>query len=394
MRVLFTTAPLHGHFLPLVPLAWAFHAHGHEVLVATSDHFTPSALHSGLPVTSGGPGMDLHELADAQARHGIRDARYAHGEAFARMAARNLRDTLAIVDEWRPDLVVAERAELAGPIAATARGVRYAELRWGMAELGEYRAAAVPILDPHLRLLRLEALPVPDTVLNPWPAALRPDPGDGQLDLRHVPYNGAARISRWMLQTGTRPRICITLGTVLPQMGTEEIARTMRDLVAEVARIDCEIVVAVDDAFATHLRPLPAAVRHAGRIPLSNVLPTCEVLVHHGGHGTSLTALAAGCPQVVLPGFDDQFENAAAVVASGAGLSLPLEQAAPEHVAEHCRTVLDGQAFATAATAMAQQIAMQPSPADVATVLEGLAHVRHLRSEDTGNDRPVSAAPH
>ena len=39
MRILFTTAPLSGHYFPLVPLAWACRSIGHEVLVATSGHY-------------------------------------------------------------------------------------------------------------------------------------------------------------------------------------------------------------------------------------------------------------------------------------------------------------------------------------------------------------------
>ena len=35
MRVLITSAPMHGHLFPLVPLAWALRAAGHEVLVAS-----------------------------------------------------------------------------------------------------------------------------------------------------------------------------------------------------------------------------------------------------------------------------------------------------------------------------------------------------------------------
>jgi len=48
MRVLFTSVPAVGHFLPVVPLAMAFRAAGHEVLVAVGEHAVVAAR-AGLP---------------------------------------------------------------------------------------------------------------------------------------------------------------------------------------------------------------------------------------------------------------------------------------------------------------------------------------------------------
>lgn len=373
MRVLFTTAPLHGHFYTVVPLALACRSMGHEVLVATSDHFVTAASHSGLPVTSCGPGIGVHDLADPAAAHGVRDARYAHGEVFARMALRNLTGTAAIVGSWRPDVVVAERAELAGPIAAAAAGVPYAELHWGVAELAEYRAAAEAVLHPSLRRFGLDRLPSADVVVNPWPPSLRPPYARGHLGLRHVPYDGVARMARWMFEPARPTRICFTLGTVLPRLATKGLLGLVGEMLDSLARLDCELIVAVEDELAGRLGPLPPAVRHAGRVPLSEVLRTCRILVHHGGQGTSLTALAVGRPQVVLPMFDDQIENADAVVRSGAALPLRLDEAAPRRLAQHCRRLLAEPRFNDCAWAMAREIADQPSPVDIAAALERLA---------------------
>jgi UDP:flavonoid glycosyltransferase YjiC (YdhE family) len=372
MRVLFTTSPLAGHFFPLVPLASACRSMGHEVLVATSEHFVTTALHAGLPAISSGPGIGLHELADPDAPHGIRDASHAHGRVFARMVSRNLAGTLAIVESWRPDVVVSERAELAGPIAAAVHGIPHAELHWGVPDLIEYRAAAESALHGRLRGLGLDGLPTPDAILNPWPPSLRLPHAGGHLGLRHVPYNGTARVSNWMLAPSPNPRICLTFGTVLPHLVAQGLTGLILDILENLARLDCELIVAMDDELAERLRPLPSAVRHAGRVPLSEALRTCQALIHHGGQGTSLTALAVGCPQVVLPKFGDQLGNADAVELSGAGLVLPLDEATPERVAHHCRGVLDDPRFGESALEVAREISAQPSPTDVAGVLERL----------------------
>src|SRR4051812_21259617 len=117
MRLLFTTVPLAGHLFPMVPLAWAARAAGHEVLVATSDNFIPTVLRSGLPAVSWGPPADFVDLvagAPPASADSVPERRYAHGRAFGRIAGRCLPGARSLVDAWQPDLLVCERAEYAG----------------------------------------------------------------------------------------------------------------------------------------------------------------------------------------------------------------------------------------------------------------------------------------
>ena len=46
---------------------------------------------------------------------------------------------------------------------------------------------------------------------------------------------------------------------------------------------------------------LPKTVRHFEFAPLLSLLPHCEAIVHRAGIGVSSFALAAGCPQLLLP---------------------------------------------------------------------------------------------
>jgi len=57
-------------------------------------------------------------------------------------------------------------------------------------------------------------------------------------------------------------------------------------------------------------KELPSTVRHFGFIPFSRLLPRAAALVHHGGIGTSGQGLAAGLPQLVMPMAYDQLDNA------------------------------------------------------------------------------------
>lgn len=378
MRILFTSVALSGHFYPMVPLAWACRALGHHVLVASSENFVPTVLRAGLPVVPCGPEAGLADLAAAGVvgppggvpAVGVEEQRSAHGRAFARIARRNLAGIESIVDSWRPDLVVSERAESAAPVVAAARGVPHVEHHWGIPPLVEYRQAATAGLADELAALGLTDLPAPAAVLNPWPPSLRLDYAAAHRNIRYVPYNGDARVPEWTLGDRDRPRVCLTLGTVLPGLGVAEV---LFPVLAELARLGVELVVAVDDAVAAGWPPLPDAVRHAGRMPMSQVLRACDITVNHGGQGTVLSALEAGCPQLALPHFDDQFDNADAAAKAGAGLRLLPEEIGPQAIVNGCVELLDRAEFGRSAAALAAEIAAQPSTFDTVELLEELA---------------------
>jgi rhamnosyltransferase subunit B len=64
---------------------------------------------------------------------------------------------------------------------------------------------------------------------------------------------------------------------------------------------------------------LPSSIRHCAFAPFRRLLPHCRAVVHHGGVGTTAEALAAGCPQLVLPLAWDQPDNAVRVQRLGCG---------------------------------------------------------------------------
>lgn len=67
---------------------------------------------------------------------------------------------------------------------------------------------------------------------------------------------------------------------------------------------------------------LPPAIQTVGYVPLDQVLPQCAAIVHHGGIGTTAQAIAAACPQLILPMAFDQFHNAEQIVRLGLGSQL------------------------------------------------------------------------
>ena len=53
-----------------------------------------------------------------------------------------------------------------------------------------------------------------------------------------------------------------------------------------------------------------------------HLFPRCSVIVHHGGIGTTFSAMRSGTPSVVTPIFYDQFDSARLVHKSGQGIGL------------------------------------------------------------------------
>ena len=67
---------------------------------------------------------------------------------------------------------------------------------------------------------------------------------------------------------------------------------------------------------------LPESVCHFDYLPLSQLLPHCAAIVHHGGVGTTAQAFACGTPQLIMPMAFDQPDNAARAERLGVSRTL------------------------------------------------------------------------
>ncbi|MEV0001592.1 nucleotide disphospho-sugar-binding domain-containing protein [Micromonospora sp. NPDC050980] len=379
MRVLVTTAPLHGHFFPLVPVSWALRAAGHEVLVAAPANFVEEIAATGLPVA---PSAGAVEFADFMFhdRDGRRldqpsdpaQRRQSSGRAWGRLAARTLDGTHDLVHTWRPDLVIGEPTEFAGAVAAATAGIPWVEHSWGLAVQPEYRPAAAVELRGECARYGLAGLPEPALRIDVCPPSVqRPGTPAGQR-MRYVPFNGPAVLPDWARTPARETRICLTLGSMLPRHGLLDFAGMLRDWATALTRLGAEVVVGVADEVARSWSDLPPRVRATGWLPLHLVLPSCAAVVHHGGPGSLFTALALGVPQLALPQTADQFENADRMVAAGAGLRLLPAERTTDAVVTACRDLLAESRYRKNAELIAEENAAGPGPAEVVGVLERL----------------------
>ena len=137
MRILLTARPLTGHVQPLVPLAEAARQRGHEVAFATGEPVVSSLRDRGFVAFAAGRGYETRAEFDPRAREiATLDPEERREVFFAELFVGielepRLDDLVRVIEEWRPDVVLQEAAELAGPIAATLAGIPYVTVGYG-----------------------------------------------------------------------------------------------------------------------------------------------------------------------------------------------------------------------------------------------------------------------
>jgi UDP:flavonoid glycosyltransferase YjiC (YdhE family) len=108
--------------------------------------------------------------------------------------------------------------------------------------------------------------------------------------------------------------------------------------------------------------------------PQADVMPEVAAVVGHGGFGTTMMALAAGVPQVVVPLFAfDQTVNARRIAAVGAGIHLLGGPSAVAGLPSALWRVLTNPACRVSAQTVATDMAALPDVVESVPILEKLA---------------------
>ncbi|PVX29532.1 glycosyltransferase [Sphingomonas pokkalii] len=106
--------------------------------------------------------------------------------------------------------------------------------------------------------------------------------------------------------------------------------------------------------------------------PHSAVFPRAAAVIHHGGVGTTGQALRAGRPQIVVPHFGDQFDNAVRLERAGIGQTIRRERFESRVVAEAIARLLSKQAVRAAASRAAAHIAAEDGAVAAAGHIQAL----------------------
>lgn len=376
MRVLISATPGIGHVFPTIPLAWALRLAGHEVLVATGGDGV-AVKDAGLPVFDVCPGTTAAALAmqtfgahpELAAEWGRTDrtdfdaTQRFYGKLMSHQT--ELVDRwVRIADEWQPDLVVHSALSAPGIISAARLGVPAVEHGYGVFRSRRYTER---VREWNAELFDRYGVGLPERweAIDVAPPSLVDDTDNGWR-MRYLPYNGGCVVPDWLRENPGRPRIAVTLGTTAPAFdGLGQLDR----LVALAPHVDAEFVLALGDVDTGTLGSLSDNIRVVDWIPLNLLLQTSAGLIHHGGSGTTLAALDAGVPQILMPDEGDRHVNAAAVAARGAGLNVDSAELAKEDI----DALLHDRGLREASAEVREEMRAMPAPATVEPLLRELA---------------------
>lgn len=339
LRILVAAFGDAGHAFPAIALARELGGRGHQVAMETWERWRE-------PVEA----LDLR-FEGAEEYEVFPPPPPGEGPSAADAALA----LLPLMDDLRPDLVVSDILTLAPVLAAELRGVRRATLiphlypvhdpgmpffGMGMAPPrtgagARFWRGTLPILETGLRRGRRE--------MNETRARV------GLAPLEH--FHGG--ISEDLVLVGTLPQleyprawpaeveVTGPLGFELPHpdielpAGDEPIvlvaSSTAQDPECDLIRRCFEglagepvsVVATTNGHFPQREIEVPANGTLVGWLSYSQLMPLCDVVVCHGGHGTVARALTEGRPLLVSPSIGDMAENAVRVSWTGAGLTVP-----------------------------------------------------------------------
>jgi hypothetical protein len=331
---------------------------------------------AGHPFAAGGEPPEV-AVAPIRERLPVAPAREAsvlgNRELFGRLATAAMLPAMnrSIVD-WKPDIVLRDPCEYASAVIAHRAGIATAQIGVGLADVewGSIDVAA-PALEVHrpglAREVRLS------TYVTRFPASLDPSPFPDTRRYREVVADVVPLPDWW---NGSRaPLVYVSFGTVLGHMSIA--AEIYRVALAAAAGLDARVLLTVGRRFdASQLGELPSNVHVEPWVDQPDVLAEAEVVVCHGGSGTTFGALAAGVPLVIVPLFADQFANGPKVAKAKAGVVLrrgldtdggrrPLSQADAVFIAEAIETVRGYSSFRQHAHRIAAEMAQAPTVDDL-----------------------------
>jgi UDP:flavonoid glycosyltransferase YjiC (YdhE family) len=371
MRLMFSSTGGWGHVLPMLPLALAARDRGHDVIWATAVESCQLIEAEGVAAAPAGRSAEscIAEYArrwpEATEMEGRAATAHMFGRLFGAVAAEAaVGDIELLAREWKPDVIVHEAAEFAAPAVAAAAGIPSVTHGFGLLIPAERVSDAGERAAPVWRRLGVEPRAYggcyEHLYIDICPPSMQAD------DLSHVgrrtPLQPAAPMAG---RTGAGV-LLLTLGTAFRDYATT--ARVARAL----ARLNASVVLTLGPGGdIAAVGPLPANVEVATVIQYRNLLPRCSIVVSHAGAGVMLKSLAAGLPQLCLPQSpSDQFRNAAACAARGAGLALIGAEASDDAIEFAARRLLDEPSFRVSAESVRAEIAAMPTPASVVARLE------------------------
>jgi len=330
-----------GHAFPMIALGRALAARGHQVTLQTWRRWREHVEAEGLSFAAA-PEYQVFPSGPEPLN-------------FYQAVVQAAIDTVPLVRELRPDVVVADILTLAPALAAELEGVPCATL--------------IPHVHPHgepdFPVYSLGArLPRTAVGRRLWRAAQRPvgrglERGRLELNetrarlglpaLSHV-HGG---ISRELVLVATFPQLEYPrtwpdhvhvvgplmwepptgdvelppgeepLVLIAPSTAQDSEHRLLHASLRGLAEAPVRVLATWNRRLPSRPLPVPANARVVDWLSYSHTMPKCDVVICHAGHGTLVRALSSGCAVVACPAVGDMNENAARLDWAGAGVRVP-----------------------------------------------------------------------
>lgn len=405
MRVVLAAEGTRGDVHPMLALAGALKARGHDALLAAPPDFEGVAHARGIPFHP--VGIRVREYLTASA-----SALTSGGLAIMNESQRYMEASLAHQFEALPDLCAGADAVVAAGVQGGAASS--AELHGSAYIYTAYCPALFPSLDHGPLMLPLQTLPrwanwllwhafrlltrvtvgrrinahrrvlglsdvhdffghlVGEHPILAADRALAPLPDDVTSDVAQIPClhpcEGPDLPEKLeaFLASGSAP---VYLG--FGSMTDPDPEGTTRDVLDAVARLGCRALISQGWA-NLGTGPLSEDVFVAGPVTHPKLFPRVAAVVHHGGAGTTTSAARAGVPQLIVPHVFDQFYFAKRLMALGvAPPPLPRTRLDSPRLTAALASILDNEFLSERATGLGERLRLDHDAApDSAAVIE------------------------
>ncbi|HKR51573.1 MAG TPA: glycosyltransferase, partial [Pseudonocardiaceae bacterium] len=333
-------------------IAWAGHAKTVGPLLPPGARLIPIATDCGGQVLA----QFRHRPLDLR---GAAAYRFLWADFLIPLAASMVPGVTAAVNEFAPDVLIADQHALAGALVARQRGLPWATSATTSAELTDL-FANVPRLGAWTRQLltdlqRSYAVPDPvdlrfsDHLVLAFTTTTLVGPL-GDLPSHYV-FVGPAMGARtggpefpWNWLRTDRHHVLVSLGTVNQEVGQRFFATAVEAVASLADRLQVILVAPPNLVGST---PDHVLVREF--VPQLELLPQLHAVVSHAGHNTVCETLAHGVPLVVAPIRDDQPVVASQVTTSGAGIRVRFGRVGATELRTAITTVLDDPSYRAAA---------------------------------------------
>jgi MGT family glycosyltransferase len=362
-----------GHAFPAIALGKTLVERGHEVRLQTWTKWQEDVEREGMRFE---PAPEYKVFPTAE----------TPGLKPYQAAVRAAHETQPLIEEFRPDAVVADILTVAAGLAAEMAGARWASL------IPHVLPTPEPGFPPFAIGARLPRTRVGSTMWRVFDPLLRGglqkgrDELNGTRERLGLPpiHEFHAGLSRQLTMIATFPQLEYPRGSwkpwqrivgplmweqpfgdvdippgdaplvlVAPSTSQDPEQRMLRAALEGLADQPVRVLATYNRRLPPEPIDVPPNARLVEWVSYARTMPRCDVVVCHAGHGTVARALVSGVPVVACPAAGDMGENAARVAWAGVGVPLPRRLVTARGVRLAVQCVLSDEGYSTRARALA-----------------------------------------